>query len=75
MTTTLPIVGGSTAVVVAALAAALIWPSPSAGAEEFQVEVMRGATVSRVSGDADGILSEVVTRADPNPPTPKIEVE
>ena len=75
MTATHPIVRISTAAVVAALAAALVWPSPSAGAEEFQVEVIHGATISRVSGDADGVLSEVVTRADPNPPTPEIKVE
>jgi hypothetical protein len=52
-----------------------MWPSSSADAEEFQVEVVHGATVSQVSGDADGILNVVVTRADPNPPAPKIKVE
>ena len=75
MTTTLSIVRSSTAAVIAALAVVLMCPSLSAGAEAFQVEVIRGATVLRVSGDADGILSEVVTRADPNPPKPKIKVE
>ena len=59
------------------LAVALLLGSPSAPAiaEEFEVLVLRGSTVSRVTGDESGPLSEVTIREDPHPPAPRAPVE
>jgi hypothetical protein len=45
-------------------------PLPAA-AEEFEVLVLRGSTLARVSGDETGPLSEVTLREDPHPPAPR----
>jgi hypothetical protein len=50
-------------------------PSTGAGAEEFEVLVMRGSTVARVAGDETGPLSEVTIREDPHPPAPRAPEE
>jgi hypothetical protein len=42
--------------------------SAPAGAEDFEVQVLRGSTISQVSGDGSGPLSEVTVREDPYPP-------
>jgi len=75
MTRTLPIARFPVATACVAVAAFLSWSAPPAGAEEFEVEVVSGSTVSRVSVDAGGIRREVVTHADPYPPPPEPEVE
>lgn len=51
----------------ALLLAALATPTL---AEEFEVLVLRGSEIARVSGDGSGPLSEVTVREDPYPPPP-----
>ena len=59
------------------LAVALLLGGPSAPAiaEEFEVLVLRGSTVLRVTGDERGPLSEVTIREDPYPLAPRAPVE
>ena len=42
------------------------------GAESFDVLVMRGSTLVRVTGDENGPSSEVTLREDPTPPAPEV---
>ena len=60
--------GGQELVLPAALLLAVL--STPAVAEEFEVLVLRGSTVSRVTGDESGPLSEVTLREDPYPAPP-----
>jgi hypothetical protein len=49
--------------------------SNAVGAEDFDVLVMRGSTLVRVSGDENGATSEVTVREDPSPPAPEVAWE
>ena len=46
--------------------------SNAVGAESFDVLVMRGSTLVRVTGDENGPSSEVTLREDPTPPAPEV---
>jgi len=46
--------------------------SNAMGAEDFDVLVLRGSTLVRVTGDENGPTSEVTLREDPTPPTPEV---
>ena len=50
----------------------LLLLSNAVGAEDFEVLVMRGSTLVRVSGDENGPTSEVTVREDPTPPAPEV---
>ena len=52
-------------------AALIVVLSIPVGAEEFEVLVLRGSGIARVTGDESGPLSEVTVREDPTPPAPK----
>lgn len=59
----------SVGIAVGLLAVSLPTPSRAdAEAEAFEVLVLRGSTIARVSGDGSGPLSEVTVREDPHPP-------
>ncbi len=45
--------------------------SNAVGADDFDVLVMRGSTLVRVTGDENGPTSEVTIREDPTPPAPE----
>jgi hypothetical protein len=49
--------------------------SNAVSAESFEVLVMHGSTLVRVTGDDTGVTSEVTVREDPTPPAPEIEWE
>jgi len=55
-----------------ACGAILLPLSNAMGAEDFDVLVMRGSTLVRVTGDESGPTSEVTLREDPTPPTPEV---
>ena len=46
--------------------------SNATGEEQFDVLVMHGSTLVRVTGDGNGGTSEVTIREDPTPPAPEI---
>ena len=51
----------------------MLFPLSNAlGAEGFDVLVMRGSTLVRVTGDENGTTSEVTIREDPTPRAPEI---
>lgn len=50
----------------------LLQLSNATGAEDFDVMVMRGSTLVRITGDESGTISEVTIREDPTPPAPEI---
>jgi hypothetical protein len=49
--------------------------SNAVGAEGFDVLVMHGSTLVRVTGDENGPTSEVTVREDPAPPAPEVAWE